>query len=106
MPEVSLRSLTSAEENHVRVIFIHSNRPGVLRQVNSIFGDHNVGKQMSDSRGDIAYLMADISDVNQGDIKGLYESLESLSGKFSSQPTFYDLANLVAPAKIMTRVLY
>jgi hypothetical protein len=50
--------------------------------------------------------MADISDVNQGDIKGLYESLESLSGKFSSQPTFYDLANLVAPAKIMTRVLY
>ncbi|KAF8252329.1 hypothetical protein K440DRAFT_536752 [Wilcoxina mikolae CBS 423.85] len=88
MPEVSLRSLTSAEENHVRVIFIHANRPGVLRQVNSIFGDHNVGKQMSDSRGDIAYLMADISDVNQGDIKGLYESLESLS------------------AKIMTRVLY
>lgn len=88
MPEVSLRSLTSAEENHVRVIFIHANRPGVLRQVNSIFGDHNVVKQMSDSRGDVAYLMADISDVNQGDIKGLYECLESLS------------------SKVMTRVLY
>ncbi|KAI5855874.1 hypothetical protein BZA05DRAFT_442551 [Tricharina praecox] len=88
MPEVSLRSLTSAEENHVRVIFIHANRPGVLRQVNSIFGDHNVVKQMSDSRGDVAYLMADISDVNLGDIKGLYESLESLS------------------SKILTRVLY
>jgi len=88
MPEVTLRSLTLAEENHVRVIFIHSNRPGVLRQVNSILGDHNVDKQMSDSRGDVAYLMADISDVNAGDIRSLYESLEALS------------------SKIMTRVLY
>lgn len=80
MPEVSLRLLTSAEDNHARVIFIHSNRPGVLRQVNSILGDHNVDKQMSDSRGDVAYLMADISDCTQKDIKGLYESLEGLSG--------------------------
>ncbi|KAL0640522.1 D-3-phosphoglycerate dehydrogenase 2 [Maublancomyces gigas] len=88
MPEVTLRGLTLAEENHVRVVFIHSNRPGVLRQVNSILGDHNVDKQMSDSRGDVAYLMADISDVNASDIKSLYEDLESLS------------------SKIMTRVLY
>ena len=82
MPEVTLRSLTSTDENSVRVVFIHANRPGVLRQVNSIFGEHNVNKQMSDSRGDIAFLMADISDVNIGDIKGLYESLESLSCTF------------------------
>lgn len=86
MPEVTLRGLTLAEENHVRVIFIHSNRPGVLRQVNSILGDHNVDKQMSDSRGDVAYLMADISDVNAGDIKSLYESLESLSCKYTNNP--------------------
>lgn len=82
MPEVTLRGLTLAEENHVRVVFIHSNRPGVLRQVNSILGDHNVDKQMSDSRGDVAYLMADISDVNASDIKSLYEDLESLSCKY------------------------
>jgi len=89
MPEVTLRSLTLAEENHVRVIFIHSNRPGVLRQVNAILGDHNVDKQMSDSRGDVAYLMADISDVNAGDIRSLYESLEALSCEF-------DLADILA----------
>lgn len=83
MPEVTLRGLTLAEENHVRVVFIHSNRPGVLRQVNSILGDHNVDKQMSDSRGDVAYLMADISDVNASDIKSLYEDLESLSCKYT-----------------------
>lgn len=32
MPEVNLRSLTLDEPNHVRVIFIHNNVPGVLRK--------------------------------------------------------------------------
>lgn len=32
MPEVNLRSLTKDEPNHVRVIYIHKNRPGVLRK--------------------------------------------------------------------------
>ena len=84
MPEVSLRSIGQSQENHVRVIFIHQNRPGVLRQVNSILGDHNVDKQSSDSKGDVAYLMADVSDVSFPEIKSLYESLESLSCEFPS----------------------
>jgi D-3-phosphoglycerate dehydrogenase len=88
LPEVSLRSLTQDEPNHVRVVYIHKNVPGVLRKVNEILGDHNVDKQMTDSRGDVAYLMADISDVNINDIKGLYTSLEDLG------------------SRIMTRVLY
>jgi D-3-phosphoglycerate dehydrogenase len=88
MPEVSLRSLTLDEPNHVRVVYIHKNVPGVLRKVNEILGDHNVDKQMTDSRGDVAYLMADISDVNINDIKGLYQGLEDLG------------------SRIMTRVLY
>lgn len=70
MPEVTLRSLTLDEPNHVRIIFIHRNKPGVLRQglfkpddfssaegltyaVNEILGDHNVDKQMTDSRGEV-----------------------------------------------------
>ena len=32
LPEVNLRSLTMDEPNHVRVIYIHHNIPGVLRQ--------------------------------------------------------------------------
>lgn len=36
MPEVNLRSLTLDEPNHVRVIYIHRNIPGVLRG-----GEHN-----------------------------------------------------------------
>ncbi|KAK9456341.1 hypothetical protein V1511DRAFT_510152 [Dipodascopsis uninucleata] len=87
-PEVSLRSLTLEEENHVRVLYVHSNVPGVLRTVNEIFSEHNIDKQFSDSRGDIAYLMADISDVNAEDIRELYEKLER------------------TPFKILTRLLY
>ncbi|PKY05349.1 D-3-phosphoglycerate dehydrogenase 2 [Aspergillus campestris IBT 28561] len=88
LPEVALRSLTMDEPNHARVIYIHRNIPGVLRKVNEILGDHNVDKQMTDSRGDVAYLMADISSVDNATIKDLYERLESLS------------------SRIMTRVLY
>ncbi|KKK26719.1 D-3-phosphoglycerate dehydrogenase 1 [Aspergillus rambellii] len=88
LPEVTLRSLTMDEPDHARVIYIHHNVPGVLRKVNEILGDHNVDKQMTDSRGDVAYLMADISNVDNLTIKDLYERLESLS------------------SRIMTRVLY
>lgn len=70
-----------------QVIFVHSNRPGVLRQVNEILADHNVDKQMSDSRGEVAYLMADISDVKEVEIRSLYESLETLSCRSSSSFT-------------------
>ncbi|KAI5289191.1 D-3-phosphoglycerate dehydrogenase 2 [Ascosphaera aggregata] len=88
LPEVSLRSLTMEEPDNARVIFIHRNVPGVLRRVNEILGDHNVDKQMSDSRGDVAYLMADVSNVTREEIKDLYERLEA------TEP------------RIMTRILY
>ena len=52
-----------------------------MKRVNEILGDHNVDKQMTDSRGDVAYLMADISNVNINEIKDLYQNLESLSSK-------------------------
>lgn len=85
MPEVTLRSLTMEEPNHVRVIYIHKNVPGVLRRVNEILGDHNVDKQMTDSRGDVAYLMADISNVNVSEIKSLYQSLEDLGSRIRTR---------------------
>ena len=63
--------------------------------VNAILSNHNVDKQMTDSRGEVgtyrleaecmadvlkvAYLMADISDVNVAVIRDLYQRLESLS---------------------------
>jgi len=76
MPEVNLRSMDLDEPNHARVIYIHQNVPGVLRKgenrsmtqgranankgfipVNEILGDHNVDKQISDSKGDVGELL-------------------------------------------------
>ncbi|TDZ37188.1 D-3-phosphoglycerate dehydrogenase 1 [Colletotrichum trifolii] len=88
LPEVNLRSLTLDEPDHARVIYIHRNIPGVLRRVNEILGNHNVDKQITDSKGDIAYLMADVSNVKAEDIKEISDSLDSLS------------------SRILTRVLY
>jgi D-3-phosphoglycerate dehydrogenase / 2-oxoglutarate reductase len=90
MPEVSLRSLTLDEANHARVIFIHKNVPGVLRKVNEVLGDHNVDKQMTDSRGDVAYLMADISNVGEGEIADLHQTLgKSDGGRFLPFPSSF-----------------
>lgn len=82
-PEVSLKALDYDQENTVRVLYIHKNVPGVLKTVNNILSDHNIEKQYSDSRGDIAYLMADISSVDQSDIKDIYEQLNNTEAKIS-----------------------
>ena len=85
MPEVTLRSLTVDEPNHVRVIYIHRNVPGVLRRVNDVLQHHNVDRQLSDSKGDVAYLMADISEVNVQEIKDIYQSLEDLGSRIRTR---------------------
>lgn len=56
-----------------------------MKRVNEILGDHNVDKQMTDSRGDVAYLMADISNVNTTEIKDLYDNLEGLGSRIKTR---------------------
>jgi D-3-phosphoglycerate dehydrogenase len=51
--------------------------------VNNVLLHHNIEKQMSDSRGEVAYLMADISDVKEEEIRDLFQSLEELSCEYS-----------------------
>lgn len=106
LPEIQLRSLTQDESDTARVIFVHRNIPGVLRKVNEILGDHNVDKQISDNRGDVAYLMADISKVKTSDLKELWENLELLSCKFENHfMKGRAVANWMI-ARILTRILY
>jgi D-3-phosphoglycerate dehydrogenase len=88
LPEVTMRSPGLDEDNRARIIYIHRNVPGVLRKVNEILAEHNVDKQISDSKGDIAYLMADISDARASDLKEIRDNLDALS------------------SRILTRVLY
>ncbi|KLO17046.1 hypothetical protein SCHPADRAFT_847260 [Schizopora paradoxa] len=70
-PEVDLRAIDDGAQNQIRVCHVHVNQPGVLRQVNEILSPYNVEKQYSESKGDIAYLMADIADVSKQDIEKL-----------------------------------
>ncbi|EJT47887.1 d-3-phosphoglycerate dehydrogenase 2 [Trichosporon asahii var. asahii CBS 8904] len=87
-PEVDLRAITADDEAHIRVCHVHRNEPGVLRAINAILGGHNIEKQFSDSKGDIAYLMADISGVQYEEVKDIYEAIKGTR------------------ANILTRLLY
>lgn len=87
-PEVDLRAIREDDDKTVRVLYIHQNIPGVLREINEIFADNNVEKQYSDSKGDIAYVMADIADVNEENLHKLYNAITATR------------------ANIRTRVLY
>ncbi|KZT72818.1 hypothetical protein DAEQUDRAFT_754869 [Daedalea quercina L-15889] len=77
-PEVDLRAIT-AEQQGIRVCHVHNNIPGVLRQVNEVLSPYNVEKQYSDSKGDVAYLMADITDVSTSDVNKLRELISKTS---------------------------
>ncbi|KAF8140315.1 hypothetical protein EV363DRAFT_1426736 [Boletus edulis] len=74
-PEIDLRAITAEQGNNIRVCHVHSNQPGVLRQVNDVLSPYNVEKQYSDSKGDIAYLLADIADVSLRDVNKIREAL-------------------------------
>ncbi|KAI8379293.1 uncharacterized protein BYT42DRAFT_531962 [Radiomyces spectabilis] len=87
-PEIDLRAIREDDTDVVRLLYIHQNIPGVLRSINEILADHNVEKQYSDSKGDIAYVMADISNVTQDHLQSLYEKITA------------------TPANIRTRILY
>ena len=76
-----------------------------MRIVNGILLHHNIEKQMSDSRGEVAYLMADISDVKEGEIRDLFQSLEELSCTFNTNLVKRG-KKLIQAACIRTRVLY
>ncbi|KAG6336104.1 hypothetical protein ID866_3001 [Astraeus odoratus] len=78
-PEVDLRAITAEQGDHVRVCHVHNNQPGVLRQVNDILSPYNVEKQYSDSKGDVAYLLADIADVSPMDVNKLREQIRKTS---------------------------
>lgn len=72
-PEVSLRPIL--KEGSARVCHVHLNQPGVLKRVNAILGEHNVEKQFSDSKGEIAYLLADIADIGEREVEQIYEMI-------------------------------
>ncbi|RDB28955.1 D-3-phosphoglycerate dehydrogenase 1 [Hypsizygus marmoreus] len=76
-PEVDLRAITAEQGTQIRICHVHRNKPGVLRQINEALSPYNVEKQYSDSKGEIAYLMADIAGVGKADVSKLQELIDA-----------------------------
>ncbi|KAI8074598.1 hypothetical protein BC940DRAFT_329145 [Gongronella butleri] len=84
-PEVDLRAIREDDKNTVRLTHVHENKPGVLKEINEILADHNVEKQHSDSRGPIAYVMADIADVTEDLILKLHNKITNTSANIRTR---------------------
>ncbi|KAH9486998.1 D-3-phosphoglycerate dehydrogenase 2 [Psilocybe cubensis] len=76
-PEVDLRAISAEQGGQIRICHIHKNQPGVLKQVNEALSPYNVEKQYTDSKGEVAYLMADIADVSFKDLPHLKDRISS-----------------------------
>ncbi|EFA75505.1 3-phosphoglycerate dehydrogenase [Heterostelium album PN500] len=80
-PEISI---PVSEETH-RILNIHHNKPGVLRDINLILSEFNVSSQILSTRKQIGYIIADVDKEASKEIKRKISAL---------------------PHSIKTRVLY
>lgn len=78
-PEVDLR-IPNPGLKTVRLLNIHVNVPGVLKQINKILSEYNIEKQICDSKDKIAYLMADINADDSCPLEQIYSSISSMPG--------------------------
>ncbi|KAJ1849463.1 D-3-phosphoglycerate dehydrogenase 2 [Coemansia sp. RSA 2708] len=86
--ECDLRAIPSTDLTTVRIVNVHQNVPGVLRQINNILADYNVNKQISDSKGDVAYFMADVTVDDPKDINTIYEHITAINENIITRVLF------------------
>jgi D-3-phosphoglycerate dehydrogenase len=89
-PIIELKN-PKADSQIVRILNVHENVPGVLKQINKTISVFNILKQVCESREKIAYMVADVFIQSQEDIK----VLEELQAQLSK-----------LPENISTRILY
>lgn len=89
-PEVDLRKIYIPKKGHFvcRLLNVHENVPGVLKKINLILSDYNIEKQICESRGPFAYLIADISTTEEENLEKIFKDI-------------YDI-----PESVATRLLY
>ncbi|KAJ2713885.1 D-3-phosphoglycerate dehydrogenase 2 [Coemansia spiralis] len=86
--ECDLRAIPSTDLTTVRIVNVHQNVPGVLRQINNILANYNVNKQISDSKGDVAYFMADVTVDEPKDISTIYEQVQGIQENIITRVLF------------------
>lgn len=82
-PQVELRP--SLAPSSVRVAFAHNNVPGVLKSINNVLSEYNVERQTTESKGSLAYLVADVV-LNSADEAETIPLLSNLYNQISSLP--------------------
>ncbi len=76
---VNLPNLQLEHTGVGRIAHLHRNVPGVLAAVNQVFAEHgaNIVGQVLATRGEIGYVVTDISDVTQRGASAKLQALES-----------------------------
>lgn len=82
-PEVTLTDVA----DHHRILHVHENVPGVLREVNELFaqGGVNVGQQVLRTMNDVGYLVVDVDDKCTMD---MVKALRELPHTIRARPLF------------------
>ncbi|MEL7976196.1 phosphoglycerate dehydrogenase [Isoptericola sp. F-RaC21] len=76
---VNLPNLQLAQTGVGRIMLLHRNVPGVLARVNQVFADHgaNIEAQTLATRGEIGYVVTDISDVTHRGASAKLQAMDS-----------------------------
>lgn len=76
---VNLPNLQLEHTGVGRIMLLHRNVPGVLAAVNQVFADHgaNIEAQMLATRGEIGYVVTDISDVTHRGASAKLQAMDS-----------------------------
>lgn len=77
----SIERYIGDNKNLVRILYVHNNKPGVLKTINGILWEHNIEKQYYESTSSISYLITDVVTSSYSEIMHIYEQLEATSEK-------------------------
>ena len=86
-PEMDIRA-SSTDAQMARIINCHQNVPGVLKQINRILCEFNIEKQICDSKGSIAYIMADVIVEGEKDLSLIMDSISAIPETISTRILF------------------
>ncbi|KAJ3130342.1 hypothetical protein HK098_002571 [Nowakowskiella sp. JEL0407] len=76
-PEVDVKAPTEGSKV-VRLLNVHQNVPGVLKQINKAISEYNVEKQICDSKDTVGYLMADITVESDADLRKMSDAMNGI----------------------------
>ena len=76
-PEIDIHELKT-QVLTCRVINVHNNVPGVLKQINKLLSDYNITKQSCDSKDALAYFIADVEIGCEDDVQKLESNMNSM----------------------------